>query len=349
MTRSTLLTLIGAATTTLISTAAPAQSNVTVYGVLDQYLGRTTAKGGDSKTSLDSGGLMASRLGFRGTEDLGGGLKANFLIEHGFSADTGAAADTARSFNRASWLGLSGNFGELRLGRQNTPQFFMLGSMDAFGGATYGSLLNNVSGYTPRFDNTIHYIAPEFSGVKLQAGLSLGEQASSSRALNAYLLGAEYRQSNLYVGLNHAQQNSADASVKAKATFLGGNYDYGSGKVYVGLFAGDTPGANMGANTKGRDTRAWSISADYRFGPALTVGALLGASKDRATDKDASQASLIATYAASRRTLFYAVATRLNNKGSANYSLGAAGPITRNTPAAGGDTSGVQVGVRHSF
>jgi len=332
------------------SSAACAQSSVAVYGVVDEYLGITKTQGKASNKSLDSGGYMASRLGFRGSEDLGAGVKVNFALEHGLGADTGALSDTARFFNRASWVGLSGGFGETRLGRQNTPQFFMLGSFDAFGGATYGSLLNNVTGYVPRFDNSIYYLSPELSGVKLQAGMSLGEKAGSGSALNAYLLAAEYKASNFYLGINHTRQKSADNSFTVDASFLGGNFDYGSGKVYAGLFLGDTPGSNPGANTKGRKTKAWSLSADYRITPALSLGALVGAANDTtATNADATQYSFIGNYALSKRTLIYAVGTRLNNKNAANFSLGAAGPITRDVPAAGADVGGVQIGIRHLF
>jgi predicted porin len=349
MTLAGILTAVGSS-----AVHAQSQSNVTVYGVLDEYLGYTRAEGKPSNKSVDSGGFMASRLGFRGSEDLGGGLKANFLLEHGLAVDTGAQSDSTRFFNRAAWIGLSSSLGELRAGRQNTPQFFMLGSFDAFGGATYGSLLNNVTGYVPRFDNTIHYISPEWSGFKFQAGLSLGEKAGSSSDLNTYLFGAEYKSGRFYLGANHARQKSFDGSFTIDASFLGGNFDYGSGKIYVGFFSGDTPGSNAGnattAPVKGRSTRAWSLSADYRFTPELSLGALVGASNDTtAANGDANQVSFIGKYSLSARTLIYGVGTRLSNKNAANFSLGAAGPITRNTPVAGGDADGLQVGVRHLF
>lgn len=101
------------------------QSSVTLYGVFDVAVRHdTNADGnGHSRTSLSPGATGSSRLGFKGTEDLGDGLKANFKLENGFNADTGNVADSARFFNREAWVGLSGSYGELRLGRQYTVMF----------------------------------------------------------------------------------------------------------------------------------------------------------------------------------------------------------------------------------
>src|SRR4051812_17571762 len=102
--------------------AAFSQSSVTVYGVVDTAIARTN-NGSTVTTSLDSGKQSGSRLGFLGSEDLGGGLKAVFTVENGFSADTGAQADAARLFNRQSWVGLASSFGTVKLGRQKTPVY----------------------------------------------------------------------------------------------------------------------------------------------------------------------------------------------------------------------------------
>jgi predicted porin len=336
----------------VLSAAAAAQSNVTLYGVMDTYLGHTNAGGKGSMTDQQSGGWAASRWGLRGSEDLGGGLRAVFTLENGILTNSGGFADSTRVFNRQSYLGLAGGWGEVRLGRQNSPAFWMLGSMDAFNGATYGSLLNNVSGYTPRFDNVIYYVSPEFSGLKVQGGHALGNQPAGQprSGLAATMLGVEYKSGPFWVGMNHSQQNSANTSVKAKATFLGGNWDWGSGKVYLGLHRGNMNGAALATNVAGRDYDAWSLSADWRITPAITLGALYGRANDKtAFNGDAKQASLLATYTFSKRTMVYSTITRLENSGGATFSLGAAGPITRNVPAAGQDVSGFQVGIRHQF
>lgn len=336
----------------VMSTGAAAQSSVTIYGVADMYIGHTSAGGRGSVTSVDSGGLAASRVGFRGIEDLGGGLKALFTLENGVLSDTGAAADATRAFNRQSWVGIGSSWGEVRFGRQNTPAFWMCGNLDAAGCATYASLLNNVSGYAPRFDNVLYYMSPDMSGFKVQGGISLGEQqAPANRSgLNARMFGAEYRAANFWVGLNHASQDSANKSVEAKATFLGGNFDYGQGKVYAGFHRGNMNGANMATNVRGRNYSAWSLSADWRLSTTTTLGVLYGRADDKtAFNADVRQASLIATHALSRRSTLYSTLTKLQNKNGGTFSLGSAGPITRNAPLAGQAVSGFQVGVRHMF
>ncbi len=103
--------------------AQAAPSTVTVYGVLDEYLTYVKPEGVPAVRRLDSSGMLASRVGFRGREDLGGGLAANFTLEAGLNANDGSNADGNRFFNRQSWVGLSGTWGEVRFGRQNTPQY----------------------------------------------------------------------------------------------------------------------------------------------------------------------------------------------------------------------------------
>jgi predicted porin len=102
------------------ATGAHAQSSVTIYGSLDQYVNHMRSSSGASMTTLEDGALLRSRLGFRGQEDLGGGLYARFQLEMGINADNGTQADSTRGFDRQSWVGLGGGWGEVRLGRQNT-------------------------------------------------------------------------------------------------------------------------------------------------------------------------------------------------------------------------------------
>ena len=130
----------GACVLCAAATPAAAQSSVTLYGIADAYLGATEASGSGRAIGLSSAGIQQSRIGIRVTEDLGAGLVANAVLENGFALNNGAAADPTRAFSRQAWLGLSGGFGEVRAGRQNSPQYVMLAQLDAFTGATYGSI-----------------------------------------------------------------------------------------------------------------------------------------------------------------------------------------------------------------
>ena len=114
--------------------AASAQSSVTLFGVLDADVSHYS-QGGLSRTMLGSSGSTPSQLGFRGTEDLGGGLSANFWLEAALLNDSGAGAATGGglSFSRRSTVSLAGDFGEIRLGRDFSPSYWNHVMFSAFG------------------------------------------------------------------------------------------------------------------------------------------------------------------------------------------------------------------------
>lgn len=164
-----------AAAALLTTAGAQAQtSNVTLYGTLDQYLNYMKSSSGKSLTSLNDGALMRSRLGFRGTEDLGGGLSAKFTLEHGLYADSGKQNDGNRFFDRQAWVGLATPYGEFRAGRQNTAAFNRSAEVD-YSGRTLGSL-SNWYGLTARYDNDLAYISPRINGFVFEAHFAPGEQ-----------------------------------------------------------------------------------------------------------------------------------------------------------------------------
>src|SRR6516164_5271225 len=151
------------------SVPAMAQSSVTLYGVLDVFAGYQNTKVSGKTTSLavlGNNGEMTSRWGLRGTEDIGGGYHVNFALESGFDPGTGKSQNSYRFFDRQAWVGVSGGFGEVRFGRQNSPMFVYSGNMDAFGAATYASGLNNFANWLARVDNDIAYFSPMFYGTQ---------------------------------------------------------------------------------------------------------------------------------------------------------------------------------------
>lgn len=334
----------------LCAGSAMAQSNVVVYGVLDTYMGYTNAEGTGNVVTMDSGGYQASRVGFRGFENLGDGLSATWQLENGFASDTGAQHDTTRLFNRQAWVGLGGKWGELRVGRQNSSSFLMIARLDPFAGATYASFLNNVSSYTPRYDNVVGYISPVMSGFKLQAYYSLGERTDTSDGLNTAILAGEYEQGPLYLGVSSSRQKSANGQETTQSTFAGGSYDYGQGRVYLGYYRGNNLGAVPATNVRGSYYSAYSLSANYRLGGGTTIGAGFGWGDDgTSNNRDARQISLIGTHDLSKRTMLYATIAHMVNDDGASFTFSAAAPITKNVPTAGGNVDGVQVGIRHLF
>lgn len=333
----------------LCAGSSMAQSNVVVYGLLDTYMAYTNAEGTGNVFSVDSGGYQASRFGLRGSEAVGDGLRVNWQLENGFGSDTGAQHDSSRLFNRQAWIGMGGKFGEVRLGRQNSSNFLMIARLDTFAGATFGSFTNNVSAYTPRYDNVIGYISPTVNGFKLQAYHSLGERTASSAQLRTNILATEYEKGPLYLGISSSRQSSANGLERTTSTFAGGSYDYGQGRVFLSLYRGNNLGAAPATNVVGSYYSSWFVSGNYRIG-ASTIGAGFGAARDgTGAGRDARQFSLIGMHDLSKRTMLYATYGHLVNQGGAAFSFSAAAPIPRNVPAQGGDVDGVQFGIRHMF
>src|SRR3569833_204250 len=179
-----LLAVLGAFTGT-----ASAQTNVTIYGLLDAGVHyRDNGADTNNKTwGVDSGQASGSRLGFRGTEDLGGGLAAIFTLESGVNVDdgtlgqgiTGSANSPAltRLFGRQAFVGLSGNFGAVKFGRQYAPIRVAVESVDPFGVSGAGNAANFFNVHGERTDNTVNYSTANFGGFSGQAAYSFGDFA----------------------------------------------------------------------------------------------------------------------------------------------------------------------------
>jgi predicted porin len=160
------------------ATASFAQSSVTIYGKADIGVARSI---GSSVTELKQ--ASGSRLGFRGTEDLGGGLKANFQLENRFLPDTGAAASSASFFNGRAIVGLEGGFGRIDMGRDYTAAFWTALGGDVFGydGVAANAGVAGAGGnQTVRFDNVISYKSPTMGGLTLEASSALKEAGAKN-------------------------------------------------------------------------------------------------------------------------------------------------------------------------
>jgi predicted porin len=238
--------LIALAVAGLASTAAFAQTNVTIYGLVDYgYSYRFDARGIDSATNavsglakpnsasqFNGGQQSGNRLGFKGTEDLGNGLKAVFLLEQGYQLDTGASADSASFYNRQAYAGLSGGFGTAVGGRLYTPHYTFVSGLDPFGAGTVGRY-NNV--YSPgaalaanaaagsvmdpvRVNNAIAYISPSFGGFTVTGAFSNNAFADDSNGNNAknntvYAILGQFTGGGLTVGANYHYVAAGTASI----------------------------------------------------------------------------------------------------------------------------------------
>ena len=286
------------------SGAAMAQSSVTVYGIADIWFGSVKSGiNGVRQTKLDSGGVSGSRFGFKGSEDLGGGLKANFLLEQGFSLDTGAASDSSKAFNRQAYVGLSGGFGEFKFGNVFT-------AYDDISGATNGAFDSVLSanqqvfrstGYNSNPGNNIYYATPSFGGFSGAVSYGLGEnKTTTDSASNVVSLHGKYENGPIYVGAAYQREKPVGNGDAVKFGRLNGSYDFGVAKLLASY------GKTNAINGK---TNEYLIGVDVPLGGALTLSADYATSKTKSVvvgnRSKRSGYGVALAYGLSKRTTVY--------------------------------------------
>lgn len=348
-----------------------AQSSVTLYGTVDQYINTMKSSSGASATALEDGAYLRTRLGMRGVEDLGRGLQAKFNLEMGINGDTGAAAGSG--FDRQSWVGLaSPAWGEIRLGRQNTAIFYRGDYIDPTS-RTLGSVVNDF-GVPSRFDNDIAYLSPRIAGFMFEGHYALAETGAPSKQA-IYQAAVDWTSGPYrvgYAGLYARAPKSALYDKPVRYDNLYANYDYGRGKVYAVFIRsnnstssastsanGATILGNVGGVVAGTDPNVnryfhiWQLAADYRATSQLRLGALYGRISDQSGGgANASGVGLSAYYDLSKRTMLYAVAQRLANDPNAGFRF--SGSAGLKTNFSGGDVNGqsiraLSLGIVHRF
>ena len=336
-------TSLAIALLSLLPLAAQAQTSVTVYGVADASIGRedSDAPGVGSRTVVSSGTQSTSRIGFRGTEDLGNGLKALFNIEAGVALDNGAA-DAAGLFQRRAVVGLQGSFGTVTVGREYSPISIVILASDPLGHGFYGSSLAGFGTLraTRRLSNSVNYKSEAISGFTGMATYSAGERTPSDPSGDLVGGALEYRNGPVYLaGGYHRVERLATGDDKELAFGAGVNF---------GAF--DLRGSYMEADPEGPNNEF----RHYIVGGSFTAGAnkfFLAAHQQRLeTGARGKGFSLAYTYTLSKRTNLYTSYARVNNNGTGNFGLASAGG-SFNPPATafGADPSVFNVGVRHSF
>ncbi len=340
------------------SQLAAAQSNVTIYGMIDMAVVRESGGVAGAATKVTSGTTGGSRLGFKGTEDLGNGLKALFLLENGFQGDTGAAGQGGLLFGRQVYVGLQGGFGTVLAGRQYTPHYLVQVFADPFGSGWVGdskNLLGTTGNAFSRMDNTVKYISPALRGVTVELAAAPGEVAgdsASGRQLGAALAWAH---GPLQVRLGYHNRNNDTASLhgteNARNTVLAAVYDFGRFKLHA--LVDWNRGLNSSvlrntANPFGRpalastDSRDAMLGLTVPFGPHALLASYIRKDDRSGFDQDASQVAIGYRYTLSKRTDLNVAIAAIDNRNGASYTVGSA------IESGSGDRSAM-VGIRHAF
>ena len=357
------------------SGAAMAQSSVTLFGVVDATVRYVDGGTNGNIWSLTNSGYNSSRLGFRGTEDLGGGLSASFWLEAGVNNDNGTGSNSSTNnqvtgtttsptggqgltFNRRSTVSLAGSWGEVRLGRDFVPYFWNTTIFDPFGTNGVGAVsnftlkgLNVISGGSfnttsggVRASNSIGYFMPNISGFYGQAMYAMGEQPSNpsgpSSNGNVGSVRVGYANGPFDIAFSWGATTFAQ-SQQYDVWNIGGSWNFGAFKLMglVNYEGGDTAPTAAQQNIKIRT---------YMIGATMPLGA--GELKGSYTYGDASydllEGSQIAIgyiYNLSKRTALYTTYSYISNSSKlGQYNMGL-------PTSAGGNTFGLDFGVKHSF
>lgn len=331
--------------------AAPvfAQTNVVIYGVAD--MGFVEEMGGPSGSvaKLTSGVASGSRLGFKGTEDLGGGLSARFVLEAGILMDTGASAQGGTFLGRQSFVGLDGGFGSITLGRQYTPLFNALSVVDpfyAFSLAGASDNLMSIGGI--RMNNTVKYASPKVMGFSGEVAYGFGEVAGnidSGRHIGA-TVGYQYGPLNIKLSRDiiDTVATTTVASKSGNTTLLGGTYDFSVAKLALAYAV--NKGAVAIEGNPNANTRDALIGVTVPYGASTFLASYIHKSDKTAANLGARQWGVGYTYALSKRTDIYTSYARIRNRAVA----GAAGFYTvGNASETGSGDKAFNVGLRHTF
>jgi len=329
--------LVALAVLSTMGASAFAQSSVTLFGIVDLNA-RYSNNSDTTLYTLSQDGIASSRLGVRGVEDLGGGMRAGFWLEGALNPDNGTAG--GQTWQRRSTVSLMGGFGEVRAGRDYTPTFWNLTVFDPFGTngvGAYSNIHQNLSNATTlvRANNSIGYFLPgNLGGIYGQAMVAANESGAATG--NKYFGGRVGYQAgplNVAVSLGQTEVTRVGSDDTVAVVNVGGSYKIG----------GLTAMAQFGRFSLGPvDHSNFLVGGTYAMG-AGTVKFSYGSFDASPGSNDASQIALGYQQDLSRRTALYTTVSRISNDGTRAFGTGSLAAV------AGKDHTGFEVGVRHSF
>ncbi len=295
--------------------AAMAQSSVTLYGVADAGVGRIKSPAfgndGSGKTEFISASTMnngTSRLGVRGVEDLGGGLKAGFNFETGIDLDDGAQASSGGTmWGRQANVWLGGNWGTFKMGRQLTPTFLSIATYELTGTANYSVIGNtyNYGGIGSRANSAFAYVSPNMGGLTAAvAYVTKNDLGANKAAWDAALM---YSNGPIAAGI------SANKVINSKTNYqVGAKYNFGN----FAVAASYTQASNQAKLVR----RGASLGGSATFGAASVTLDVSRDTKNEWTGKKYTNGVVEAKYALSKRTFVYGAYLRYD--GDNNYGIG---------------------------
>jgi predicted porin len=366
--------LIALAIASAVSAPAfAATSNVDVYGVLNLSMNYvdpdanipSTTIGQDTSTSITSN---ASRIGFKGTEDLGGGLAAIWQIESGFNADEQSGTLASRN----TFVGLTGGFGTVLMGNHDTPMKLLGRLVDNFGDTMAdsrnilgASSATGTSAFDLRTKNTVAYITPNWSGLTMAAAyvtdwnstgtpgnmdntVSTASGAGTgidNNSANAYSLNAVYNNGPMMLGAAYEMHNGMASNTNAEMWRIVGGYTIAGFKLAALYEQMDGSSANPSLS---RD--AYGLFASYGMGAWNFKGNWMQADESDVGNDGGDQWTIGADYSLSKRTVVYGLYAQSSNDNNAGFGLGAGGGDSDQTVGnAGSSPSVFSLGVKHSF
>ncbi len=339
---------------------AQAQSAVNIYGIVD--MGYVNERGGaaGSISKLTSGAQSGTRIGFKGTEDLGDGMKALFVLETGIKADEGGFNQNGTAFGRQTFVGLQSNGGTVTLGRQYTPYFLAMNAADPFASGTAGSALNLFpnAGNFNRMNNSVKYATPNIDGFTGELAYGFGEAQGNSEKSRQIGASLGYAADAVSIKLAHHNVRNATDTDTAKNTLLGVTWDLEVAKIFAAISDNRGIASSLfpstltlppNLNPYGLPTApvASSKTRDILVGVRIPIEkhAFLISyinKDDRVANNDANQVAVGYTYALSKQTNLYAAYARISNKNQASYTVG-------NNSEPGSGNKAFNLGVRVLF
>jgi predicted porin len=315
-----------------------AQTSTTIYGIVDAGFANEN-NGKYSVNRLDSGNVYGDRLGFKGTEDLGGGMSAFYTLEMGFNIDDGSMGTAGTLFNRQSFVGLRGSAGTLTVGRQYTSLFRAQLDYDPFftgfaGNA--GHMMSNGGGpSTARTNNSIFYVTPTVSGFEGQLLYGFGEQAGNSAALRETGGALGYKNGPLNVKVSYHNAISATLNSASNLNLMA-TYDFGPIKIYASEqnnsrdnIEGTTTLSTTPTMTYGDRTRDSLIGMSMPFGAGSFRASYIHKADLTRANANANQLGLGYIYAMSKTTDLYTSVSKINNAALSSIRVATAGASDR--------------------